>query len=305
MDTVFEKARKFVYRSARPLDFARWQFHFEGGSREAVLRALSYYQNDDGGFGHAIEPDFWNPGSTPIGCWQAGNILQEIGLTDPSHPIIQGILRYLDSGADFDGERWYNTVPANNDYPHAIWWACSNETGVPFDNPTAVLAGFILRYAEKGSALYQKGRRIAEESVRRYLDSSEPEMHLIRCYLQLLANAQEAGEVLAGAAQLSERLFAEVGTLLPEDPSRWKNEYLAKPSQFIVSGDSPIPNLYPELVKAECTYIRESQLPDGSYAITWDWVTEYPEYQIAANWWKSTQIIENLLFLQRTEKNDF
>lgn len=46
-----------VYRNARPLDFARWQYHFENGGKEAVLRALSYYQNKDGGFGYALELD--------------------------------------------------------------------------------------------------------------------------------------------------------------------------------------------------------------------------------------------------------
>ena len=51
---IFEKARTFMYRNARPLDMARFQYHFEDGSKEAVMRALSYYQNEDGGFGHAV-----------------------------------------------------------------------------------------------------------------------------------------------------------------------------------------------------------------------------------------------------------
>ena len=51
--SVFERAKAFMYRNARPLDMARFQYHFEGGSREAVLQALSYYQNADGGFGQA------------------------------------------------------------------------------------------------------------------------------------------------------------------------------------------------------------------------------------------------------------
>lgn len=303
MDTTFEKARAFVYRNARPLDLARWQFHFEDGSREAVLHALSYYQNEDGGFGHAIEPDFWNPNSSPIGCWTASNVLREIGLTDPSHPMIQGILRYLDSGADFDGERWSNTIPTNNDYPHAIWWSCPDAAGVPFDNPTAALAGFILRFAEKGSPLYQKGRRIAEGSIKRYLDGAEPEKHLIPCYLLLLEYARAAGEQLPEAERLAKQLLLDIDSLLQNDPERWKTEYLAKPSDFVDSDDRTVLTRYPDLVKAECAFIRGAQLPDGSYPVTWEWVTEYPEFQIAANWWKSGIIIQNLLFLRMAEKN--
>lgn len=74
---TYKKARQFVYQNARPLDFARWKYHFEGGSREAVLDILSAYQNSDGGFGHALEPDFWNPDSTPTATWMATNILRE------------------------------------------------------------------------------------------------------------------------------------------------------------------------------------------------------------------------------------
>ena len=51
---VFEKARNFMYRNARPLDLARFQYHFENSDKEAVMNVLSYYQNADGGCGHAV-----------------------------------------------------------------------------------------------------------------------------------------------------------------------------------------------------------------------------------------------------------
>ncbi|NLL33698.1 MAG: hypothetical protein GX257_00125, partial [Clostridiales bacterium] len=114
---TFEKARTFIYRNARPLDFARWQYQFENGSKEAVLNALSFYQNEDGGFGHALEADSWNPNSSPIQTWVATENLYEIGFSNSSHPIIAGILSYLESGKDFNGRFWYNTVKSNNDYP--------------------------------------------------------------------------------------------------------------------------------------------------------------------------------------------
>ncbi len=50
----FTKGREFVYRNARPLEMALWEFHFEHGSAEEVLKRLAFFQNEDGGFGHAI-----------------------------------------------------------------------------------------------------------------------------------------------------------------------------------------------------------------------------------------------------------
>jgi len=105
--TTMEKARQYVYRHARPVELARWQYHFEGGSRENVLHALAFYQNEDGGFGHALEADNWNPASTPISTLTAADILEEIGFADADHPIIQGMLRYLESGISFERERCY------------------------------------------------------------------------------------------------------------------------------------------------------------------------------------------------------
>jgi hypothetical protein len=100
-NSTFNNARSFIYRNARPLDIARWQYHFEGGSREAILTALAAYQNEDGGFGHALEPDAWNPNSSPIQTWVAMEILREIGFTDSSHPIMKGILTYLANSQNF------------------------------------------------------------------------------------------------------------------------------------------------------------------------------------------------------------
>lgn len=45
---TFESARSFVYRNARPLDLALWQYHFENHDKENVLKVLSFYQKDDG-----------------------------------------------------------------------------------------------------------------------------------------------------------------------------------------------------------------------------------------------------------------
>lgn len=144
---------RWMLRSARPVDLARWRFHFEGGSVRQVLEALSAYQNPDGGFAYALEADCWNPCSSPIQTWCATEILREIGVTEHDNTVISGILRYLDSGSDFDGEKWACEVASNNDAPHAFWWDW--QEGRPCDyNPTATLAGFALRFAAPDSPLY-------------------------------------------------------------------------------------------------------------------------------------------------------
>ena len=62
---AYNEVRTWIYRNARPLELALWQFDFENGSPERVADMLRFYQNEDGGFGNGVEPDSWNPESSP------------------------------------------------------------------------------------------------------------------------------------------------------------------------------------------------------------------------------------------------
>lgn len=101
--------------------------------------------------------------------------------------MVQGILKYLDSGADMEDRTWRNVVASNNDYPHAPWWHTdSNSTARSIYNPTAILAGFILKYAVRNSALYERGMGIARELTDLFLQDPALEMHPLRCVATLL-----------------------------------------------------------------------------------------------------------------------
>lgn len=302
---VYDKARAFIYRNARPLDMARWQYHFENGGKEAVLAALSVYQNKDGGFGHALEPDAWNPNSSPIQTWAATEILREVGLTDKDHPIIKDILRYLASGQDFEGNFWYNTVRSNNDHPHAPWWhAAGNSTSYNNYNPTACLAGFALRFADKDSELYRLARHVAMEAFDSLLENKrENDMHTIACYIRLMQYCEEAGvDNVFDVTALKEKLAEQVRHSITQNTAEWETSYVCRPSQFFTSPESVF---YPDnrdIAAYECEHIIKTQLDDGSWNIPWRW-TDYPEqWPIAKNWWKCNNAILNLLYLRGMKK---
>ncbi|MCI8589522.1 MAG: hypothetical protein HFE77_02260 [Clostridiales bacterium] len=301
MNVILQKARGFIYQNARPIDLARWQYHFENGSKEVVLHALSYYQNKDGGFGHALEADAWNPNSSPIQTWTATEVLREINFTDPSHPIIEGILQYLASGQDFDGTVWYNTIKSNNDYPHAPWWHTESEsTSHHSYNPTACLAGFIIRFARPDSHLYKLGCRIAKEAYEALFSAeTEADMHTLGCYIRLLQYMEEAGkDDLIDLSMLKTKLCEQVKSSLTTDLTAWKTGYICKPSQFFYTKDSCFYQDNQALSEFECDFIIKTQLKNGSWQIPWGW-SDYPEeWAISQNWWKSNNIILNCLYLR-------
>lgn len=299
MNNLYEAARSFIYRNARPLDFARFRFHFEGGSRENVLSILAAYQNADGGFGHALEPDFWNPASTPIATWAATCILREVGMGDRTHPIIQGILRYLASGSDFEDGQWYNTIASNNDHPHAIWWTCQKEKGDPHDNPTVSLAGFALCFAAPDSPLYSRAKEIAARAVAAFIQKPELEMHVLACYAELLGYLEAAAPVPAiDLPAFREAVHAAIDEAVCKEPAKWFTQYVCKPSQFFGKLPDFFSVVSPSLCEEEAKLLAREQEESGAWPVTWQWHTPYTEFAISANWWRASLTIDNLLYLR-------
>ena len=52
---MFQKTKSWITRNARSLEMVRWEYLFENGSKEKVIRCLWAFQNEDGGFGHRQE----------------------------------------------------------------------------------------------------------------------------------------------------------------------------------------------------------------------------------------------------------
>lgn len=296
---VLQKAREFIYRNARPLDLARFQYHFESGSKEAVMNALSYYQNEDGGFGHALEADCWNPNSIPLHSNAAGNIIREIDFEDAGHPVIQGLLNWYASGEHFNGKTWAVTVNSNNDYPHAPWWHTESVSSCHTDyNGTASIAGFIARYATKDSDLFHLAVRIANEAISAPSSDEIMDQHTCACYMQMaeLFKKGNATDYIP-FNELKVKLHKSINKLIVTDTSQWSG-YVCLPHRFIDSKES---EFYPDNKDAadyECEYIMKTQLADGSWDVPWCWENYPDEWAVSKNWWKGQIILERLLYLK-------
>lgn len=299
---LYEKARAFMYRNARPLELALWQYHFENASADRVLHALSYYQNVDGGFGHALEADSWNPLSSPLTTQTATEILYAVD-APRTHPLVQNTLRYLDSGAHFDAahRQWLNCVPGNNDAPHAIWWHYRDGGDAFSYNPTAALAGFILRYGENGSPVYEKGLAIAREAADWYLaGQGRGEKHVLHCFVRLAQFCE--GHDVPRLGQLRAALHEEMQRCICTDLSKYGVEYVDRPTDLI---DGPAHPYYPDMASAadaECQFLLDSQLADGSWPVPWTWCNGYKEFEVAANWWKGHIVLKHILYLRNFGK---
>jgi hypothetical protein len=125
MTVDLNAAAAFLHSTARVLERRRFGCLFEGASAEPVLHALRAYRNDDGGFGHAIEPDMRAPTSQPVGIHTAMEILHEVGVHDD--PMIASAGDYLAGITRDDGGIPFVLENAMA-YPHAPWWQYADES---------------------------------------------------------------------------------------------------------------------------------------------------------------------------------
>jgi len=296
---AFESIRRWIYRNARPLDLARWRYHLEGGARSEVLLALSAYQNVDGGMGHALEADAWNPHSTPIQTSTAVAILREVGMRETTHPLVQGLLRYLDSGADMAGDRWYNIVPSNNDFPHAPWWHTASESSSHSEfNPTAILVGFILEHAEHASQLYRRGLGIARELTEHFEAEPHLSMHSLLCMVDLLEAITRAGLRQAfDHNRLLQLAHSQACDMIRRDAQDWAG-YACRPSHFVKSPQHPLYGALGDLVERELDDIIAGRNAEGIWDITWHWDAFPVAFAISERWWQADIAIARVRYLE-------
>jgi hypothetical protein len=112
-------AETFIWSTARLLDRHRYAMLFEDGPTEPVLAALRGYQNPDGGFGHALEPDLRCPSSQPGPTLYALEMLEEAGMLGSEMGV--AARAWIAQIADPDGSV-SSALPGYEAYPHAPWW---------------------------------------------------------------------------------------------------------------------------------------------------------------------------------------
>jgi len=141
MDDIFAAGDRFLLNHARLLERRLFATCFLGQPAKHVVDALRGYQNDDGGFGHALEPDKRCPASLPIDVETAFQALATAKTVDPG--MVSRACDFLaDAAADAGGGGAVPLAfPVIEDFPRAAHW--TDWTYEPGLNPTAGLVGLL------------------------------------------------------------------------------------------------------------------------------------------------------------------
>lgn len=294
MKKALKKARDYLFKEARELEQSRWSYHFEGGSKEEVLRSLKTFQNEDGGFGHGLEPDFFAEESTPIATWTACLVLDALEL-EQNHPMILQVLEYFRNCKYQEKGLFFYTIPSVNQFPHAPWWTYTEERKLAGYNPTASIIGFVLKYAKEETALYQDFSRRLEEALD-YLKAQEvTEKHELRNFVELY-------HYLEGTKAAQEMFFSleqYVKKVINIDIDKWFSTYTTKPLDLLISVSSPGYQYAKDLAKEEVKRTLQIQLPDGSWDIPWSWQEGSSAEEKSKKHWKGIVTLETCLKIDK------
>jgi hypothetical protein len=266
MTNALDSAWTFLLNNGRLLERKLFAYCFRGGSSDGVVAALRAYQNDDGGFGNALEPDKRTPSSQPIDQEVALRAMDDVGAdADMTRRMCDWLVTVTtnEGGVPF-------TLPTVNDTPHAPWWETDDPHPPANINPTASIAGLLHRHG-----VHHPWLDCATDFCWRIIETSEiEEPHALVAVLTFLQHATDH----ARAERAFARVAAGVTKIVTLDPNA--QGYVHRPLEFAPRPNGLARRLFSDdVIKANLDHLQAQQQADGGWPIAWPTLSAANEYE--------------------------
>jgi len=297
---AFERARQFLLQQARPLERALFLQRFEGAGSQDVLAALSAFQNDDGGFGRALEPDLRSPSSSALATAIGLQTLVELDCP-AEEPRVRRAVAYLLATHDERTGVWRVAPRDVNAYPHAPWW--HDQDGSlerTFDGfltiPRVLVVAGLQHYAPLVPADWLESVRA--DTIRDI--EADPELGggggSDLMYAVVLAETR--GLPQPDRQRLVARIRQTIPAAVVGDPARW-NTYCLTPLRVIANPRTVGADLIAAQVRMHLDYQIDHQSAEGTWDPVWSWAGTYPEVWAQARLeWRGHLTLETLTQLR-------
>ena len=278
---AFDNAAEYIALNARPLERAQFVYHFGSGSVSDVLTELGRFQNDDGGFGHGIEPDLRMPLSSPLASTLAFQVFRELAVPGDQPAVGDGI-KYFERAFDRSIGGWDPVGPRGDEFPRAAWWNYEPVEGqlspLKQANPGAEIVGYLHLYAGQVDPAF------LEEASTQVLNAFEAlpddmDFHAMMCFARLAEMAP--GRVVE---KLLPKLRRSVHMVTGENPGDWRS-YGGRPLWFAPAPGSLLSDELQDSIQVQLDYEIESQSGDGSWQPNWSWGQYESDWETAKVEW--------------------
>lgn len=290
---AFYRAQSFIKSTARPLEEALFAYHISDASAQWALQELASFQNEDGGFGHGLEPDLQLADSSVLATTVAMQHLRDMQ-AGSDHELVQGAINYFLNQYDAQAKAWPFIPPNSDSAPHAPWWQYDPDLSGFLSNPRPEIVGYLLDYA---ALVPDNLDGVLLDQTLSHLESlnGELEMHELLCYARLLnSNSLPA----AAYRRLFNLLEPVVEKKVARDAQSW-DQYGLKPLAIAPTPSAPFASQLSGVIEENLDYEIERQMNDGSWVPPWTWGDSYPEaWPHAKRAWQGVITVNNLRSLK-------
>lgn len=267
MSAILSRAKEFLWSNGRLLERRLFAFLFEDADGDSVLAALRAYQNEDGGFGNALEPDKRCSDSQPVDQEVALRTLDMIGMNPPiAHQICDFLVTITtnEGGVPF-------VLPTVRSALRAPWWNTDDNPSASI-NPTAAIAGLLHKH--KMAHPWLEGATAYCWNEITAMGAEEP--HNLLCAMTFLQHVPERERAEREFARLSGLLL--VSGLIALDAQA--EGYIFRPLDWAPTPDSLCRRLFSEeVIQAHLGALLGKQQEDGGWPIAWPAVSPACEWE--------------------------
>jgi len=258
MSNILDSAQTFISNNARLLERRLFAYLFGNGNKQHVVAALRAYQNEDGGFGNALEPDKRTSTSQPIDQEIALRVLDDVGF---DADIAVSTCNFLETITTAEGGVPF-VLPTVRDAPRAPWWNTETVDPPASVNPTASIAGLLHKYGVDHPWL-DHATAFCWQQIERH---PIPNEHDVLCVLLFLEHV--------GDRERAEQAFQHVGAQLLAgqhvtfDPQA--SGYVFTPLAYAPSPHSMCRRLFDDAtIETHLDALAHKQQADRGWPISW------------------------------------
>lgn len=303
---AFERAKLFLFETARPLEKHLFLHLFAGLPADQAMVELARFANPDGGFGHALEPDMRTDESSALATSVALQWMRACKL-DADHELVQHALRYLlDTFETVDatsgGWRIIPDSARTGDADKAPWWSAPpDETNTrAMFNPSAELLGYFIPWADTSDSNIKQVRAFVIDHLNTHTDPLES--HELLCLMRLAQTPNLPEEL---AAIVYPRLAHDVPLVATTDPEQWGG-YGLMPLWLAPTpapGSHAAQALGEALLHQNLDYEIDRQHDHGQWDPTWDWGPDSrAAWEMAKPDWQGVLTLQTLLTLRAYDR---
>ena len=290
MSVDLEAAAAFMAGHARVLDRRRFDVLFGDDDPARIIEAVEAYANDDGGYGHGLEPDLRSPESQPGGALHAFEAWADAA--PAVAPRARGLCDWLSAATLPDGGLPF-ARPLQLDAASAPFWANADPSRSSLQI-TSIVAGAAQRVASHDPAVAEHPwlRAATDYCVRAVEALDEAPFPMALAFAVQLFDA--AAEAHPRAVEMVERL----GGFVPRDGmlrvTGGSEDEFMRPLDFAPLPGGPARSLLDEAaVTTDLERVASGQQADGG------WTVDFASYSPAAALeWRGHATINALLLLR-------